>query len=509
MPSYNCWTKHGERGVIMEEDEEGDDFIDESYLAHFGDTFMEDAEGEGEGEGEGEEEARDDPVDDLGRTIADARRRCETEKERENLDRMLEDHRKALYPGCDDGLKKLGCTLDLLKWKAQAGVADSAFEDLLKMLKNMFPKNNELPASTYEAKKVVCPLGLEVLKIHACINDCILYRGEYENLNECPVCTALRYKIRGDDPGDDVEGQKPRKKVPAKVMWYAPIIPRLKRLFRNKEHAKLLRWHKEDRKSDGELRHPADGTQWRKIDREFKDFAADARNIRFGLSTDGMNPFGEPKPVFSDEQKKWAKSFLNTSSQAAKNLPDDYERELRAQALTFRRKQEEAEKQEKKALEEAQKKLERGKQQVAQLGEQSKQSIPAHSESRRNPTKEIFSELDEINARVLYFAKLPESQRGTRGEPGAPPWAARPGPWARQPMGGATPWLLRGCPSAYLYSPSRNPITESHDTEILPETPRRQSHLGDSGDRLRHLPERGIITGGLYITMPASGLMRE
>ena len=89
------------------------------------------------------------------------------------------------------------------------------------MLKNMFPKNNELPASTYEAKKVVCPLGLEVLKIHACINDCILYRGEYENLNECPVCTALRYKIRGDDPGDDVEGEKPRKRVPAKVMWYA------------------------------------------------------------------------------------------------------------------------------------------------------------------------------------------------------------------------------------------------------------------------------------------------
>ena len=72
----------------------------------------------------------------------------------------------------------------------------------------MFPKNNELPATTYEAKKVVCPLGLEVLKIHACINDRILYRGEYENLNECPVCTALRYKIRGDDPGDDVEGQK-------------------------------------------------------------------------------------------------------------------------------------------------------------------------------------------------------------------------------------------------------------------------------------------------------------
>jgi hypothetical protein len=103
----------------------------------------------------------------------------------------------------------------------------------------MLPKDNALPATMYEAKKVVCPIGLEVLKIHACPNDCILYRGNYENLNECPICTALWYKIRGDDPGD-VEGEPPRKRDPAKVMWYAPIIPRLKRLFRCKEHAKLL-----------------------------------------------------------------------------------------------------------------------------------------------------------------------------------------------------------------------------------------------------------------------------
>jgi hypothetical protein len=139
---------------------------------------------------------------------------------------MLEDHKKSLYPGCDNGLKKLGSTLDLLKWKAREGLSNSGFEKLLKMMKNMLSKNNELLASMYETKKVVCPLGLEVQKIHACINDCILYRGDYENLNECPVCTALHYKIRGDDdPGDDVEGENPRKRVPAKVMWYAPIIP--------------------------------------------------------------------------------------------------------------------------------------------------------------------------------------------------------------------------------------------------------------------------------------------
>jgi hypothetical protein len=105
-------------------------------------------------------------------------------------------------------------------------------------------------------------------------------------------CSAFRYKIRRDDPGD-VEGGHPRKRVPAKVMWYAPIIPQLKHSFRNNEHAKLLRWHKEDCKSDVMLSHPADGSQWRKIEREFLDFMDNAQNLRFGLSRDGVNPFGE------------------------------------------------------------------------------------------------------------------------------------------------------------------------------------------------------------------------
>ena len=103
-----------------------------------------------------------------------------------------------------------------------------------------------MPSTTYEAKQLVCSLGLEVQKIHACPNGCILYRGgECENLDACPVCGALRCKIRKDDPGD-IEGEHPKKRVPAKVMWNSPIIPHLKHLFRNKENAKLMRWHKEE-----------------------------------------------------------------------------------------------------------------------------------------------------------------------------------------------------------------------------------------------------------------------
>jgi hypothetical protein len=41
------------------------------------------------------------------------------------------------------------------------------------------------------------------------------------------------------------------------------------------------------------LNHPTDGIQWRNFDQKHKDFAAAVINVRFGLSTDGMNHFRE------------------------------------------------------------------------------------------------------------------------------------------------------------------------------------------------------------------------
>jgi hypothetical protein len=61
----------------------------------------------------------------------------------------------------------------------------------------------------------------------------------------------------------------------------------------NKAIAKLLQWHAREHKKDAILCHPADGIQWRNFDWKHKDFAVEVRNIRFRLSTDGMNPFGE------------------------------------------------------------------------------------------------------------------------------------------------------------------------------------------------------------------------
>ena len=88
----------------------------------YANTAREDNEEEG-----GEEREPDEPADDLGRVISDAKRDCDTEKERLQFEQMLQDHNKLLYPTCEDGQKKLGSTLELLKWKAETSVTDSGF----------------------------------------------------------------------------------------------------------------------------------------------------------------------------------------------------------------------------------------------------------------------------------------------------------------------------------------------------------------------------------------------
>jgi hypothetical protein len=62
--------------------------------------------------------------------------------------------------------------------KASNGWSDKGFNELLQFLNDLLPKTNVLPRSTYQAKKIVYPLGLEVEKIHACQNDYMLFHNE-------------------------------------------------------------------------------------------------------------------------------------------------------------------------------------------------------------------------------------------------------------------------------------------------------------------------------------------
>ena len=48
------------------------------------------------------------PDDDLRRVILDEQMNCESGNEWSKLERMLEDHKKILYPNCEDGQKMFG-----------------------------------------------------------------------------------------------------------------------------------------------------------------------------------------------------------------------------------------------------------------------------------------------------------------------------------------------------------------------------------------------------------------
>ena len=159
------------------------------------------------------------------------------------------DSKLPLYLGCTT-FTRLSGVLALVNLNARFGWSDKSFTELLVLLKNMLPKDNKLPKSHYEEKKILCPAGMEYQKIHACPNDCILYRNQFAEMRNCLTCGVSRYKVNDDECSNDVARNN---KHPTKVCWYLPILPRFKRLFASADDAKNLRWHADGRINDGLL----------------------------------------------------------------------------------------------------------------------------------------------------------------------------------------------------------------------------------------------------------------
>ena len=130
-------------------------------------------------------------------------------------------------------------------------------------------------------------------KIHACSNDCVLYRKEYENLSECPTCRVSQWQKKNGSK------EKYRKGVPVKVLWYFPLILRFKRLFQSSQIVKDLTWHANEREVDGKLHHPADSPAWKLVDDKWPSFASEYRNFRLALSADGINLYSSLSSTYN------------------------------------------------------------------------------------------------------------------------------------------------------------------------------------------------------------------
>ncbi|XP_021770707.1 uncharacterized protein LOC110734887 [Chenopodium quinoa] len=200
--------------------------------------------------------------------------------------KLLEDAKEELYPGCKKFLV-LSYTVQLYLLKCLNGWSNSSFDELMKLQCAAFP-SAKLHTSFHHAKKMVKNLGLDYKRIDACPNDCMLYWKERANDKSCHVCKASRWKL---NEKQKEEGALPDEGVPAKVLRYFPLKPRLQRLFMCSKTTELMTWHETDRKKDAKLRHPADGHALKNFDITHPQFASDFRNVRLGLTTDGFNPF--------------------------------------------------------------------------------------------------------------------------------------------------------------------------------------------------------------------------
>ncbi|XP_024177982.1 uncharacterized protein LOC112183897 [Rosa chinensis] len=204
--------------------------------------------------------------------------------------KFVDDANKPLYPGCNRHTK-VNVLVRLYNLKAKHGMSDSGYSDWLIAFAEYLPEGNEIPSSVYEAKKSLSALGMDYTKIHACPNDCILYRKQYADDTICPTCGTSRWKI--------CKNKKEREGVPAKVLWYFPPIPRFKKMFQSIETSKALTWHATERNKDGLIRHPADSAAWKLVDEKWADFGNEPRNLRLALSTDGFNPFSSLSSKYS------------------------------------------------------------------------------------------------------------------------------------------------------------------------------------------------------------------
>ena len=131
-------------------------------------------------------------------------------------EKIENDSKKPLYSGCIT-FTRLLTVLALVNLKARFGWSIKSFTELLVLLKKVLPENNMLLKNHYEAKKILCPIGMKYQKIYACTNDYILYRNQFIKMRKCPTCGVSHYKVKDKKCSDDATTNN---SCPVKVCCY-------------------------------------------------------------------------------------------------------------------------------------------------------------------------------------------------------------------------------------------------------------------------------------------------
>lgn len=170
-----------------------------------------------------------------------------------------------------------------MRFSEHPGISKQALSDVIFMQHNrILPPGNILPVSYEAALKLIEPYLIDSIIFHSCPNDCIVFRGEYAELEACPICHSSRFLMDN---------------IPAKRFTYLPIGPILEYLFGTTSLSKIVQSHAP--RTDTCMYDIHDSPSWKDAYSATGQFRGDKRGIGFALCTDGVNPFSSNKVTYS------------------------------------------------------------------------------------------------------------------------------------------------------------------------------------------------------------------
>jgi hypothetical protein len=161
VENYQYWNKHGEEGINEEE-------VRDSYLK------MEVPTGVEEDHGDVNETNilgfTDDDIEfhvyNIDEMIHNVKRHDDDDHysngELVKYKKMIENSKKSFYHSCAAQYTRLFLMVKLSQLKASNEWSDGSFKELLTLLKDILPQGSTVSKTVYEAKQIICLLGLEV-----------------------------------------------------------------------------------------------------------------------------------------------------------------------------------------------------------------------------------------------------------------------------------------------------------------------------------------------------------
>ncbi|WVZ79899.1 LOW QUALITY PROTEIN: hypothetical protein U9M48_027424 [Paspalum notatum var. saurae] len=168
----------------------------------------------------------------------------------------------------------------LIAIKSKYFFSNNCFSDFLQLIRDVLLQPHKLPKDMYHCKKLTKSLGIGYEKLDMCPDSCMIFWGDHKD--EKTVAKGRYVEVVNEN------GEKVTTDVAHKQLCSFPLAPRFKQLLLSHKMAEQMRY------TDDVLDNPG-----KALDEFDLEFTKDARNIRFGLATDGFTSFSESAASYS------------------------------------------------------------------------------------------------------------------------------------------------------------------------------------------------------------------